>query len=174
MAKQKKSKKARVSITRNLYTVEKILSKRYMNGKVQYYLKWLGYPESENTWEPKENLKCPSLISDFEKQLALESEGEDKERQKESRDDEKLAAPKTVHYTSSKKELVCQELKVMTPSSKACANGLATSLNSTDKVTDSAEPLRSGFIKGWEAETILGATEYYGQRLFLIKWFVCL
>ena len=38
------------------YEVEKILQKRSRKGKIQYYVKWLGFSEAECTWEPEENL----------------------------------------------------------------------------------------------------------------------
>ena len=38
------------------YVVEKIIKKRIKNGKTEYYLKWVGYSDDDNTWEPKENL----------------------------------------------------------------------------------------------------------------------
>ena len=40
-----------------LYSVEKILDKRIRKGgRAEYLIKWLNYPESENTWEPENNL----------------------------------------------------------------------------------------------------------------------
>lgn len=52
------------------YVVERIIDKRTVKGKIEYYLKWKGYNDNENTWEPKENLDCPDLIEAFEKELA--------------------------------------------------------------------------------------------------------
>nr|POF17929.1 retrotransposon-derived protein peg10 [Quercus suber] len=47
------------------YVVEKILKKKGQN----YLVKWEGYPSSENTWEPKENLhNCKDLLRRFEEQ----------------------------------------------------------------------------------------------------------
>ena len=37
------------------YDVEKILDSRKINGMNQYLVKWLGYGDEENLWEPIEN-----------------------------------------------------------------------------------------------------------------------
>jgi len=39
------------------YKVEEILDERQIRNQKQYLVKWLGYPSSENTWEPTKNLR---------------------------------------------------------------------------------------------------------------------
>jgi len=49
------------------FGVDKVLEKRVSAcGKAEYLLKWLGYSESENSWEPAENI-CPTILTEFEK-----------------------------------------------------------------------------------------------------------
>ena len=51
-----------------VYSVEKVIDKCYdSNGKINYLIKWKGYDDEENTWEPMENLFCQDLILKFEK-----------------------------------------------------------------------------------------------------------
>jgi hypothetical protein len=52
------------------FVVEKILDSRVLNTgrrkKVEYLVKWLGYDDSENTWEPPSHLKnSRELVREF-------------------------------------------------------------------------------------------------------------
>ena len=50
-----------------IYEVEKIINFKYYKNKKYYLVKWLCYPISESTWEPKSNLKYVNdMIIKFE------------------------------------------------------------------------------------------------------------
>ncbi|CAA94152.1 Chromobox protein homolog hpl-1 [Caenorhabditis elegans] len=54
----------------NVFVVEKVLNKRLTRGGSEYYIKWQGFPESECSWEPIENLQCDRMIQEYEKEAA--------------------------------------------------------------------------------------------------------
>jgi chromobox protein 5 len=78
------------------YVVEKILKKRVKNGRVEYYLKWKNYPDTDNTWEPEDNLDCHDLL------IAFNAE-HDKKAKKEV-EDKKKSAPKAGPASASKEK----------------------------------------------------------------------
>jgi hypothetical protein len=58
-----------VKTFKRLYEVEAIVSKKAIKRKTFYLVKWQGYPSSENTWEPIENLENVKwMVDDFNQQ----------------------------------------------------------------------------------------------------------
>uniref|UniRef100_A0A6N2NIK4 Chromo domain-containing protein n=1 Tax=Salix viminalis TaxID=40686 RepID=A0A6N2NIK4_SALVM len=50
----------------------RVSSKSRLFGQLQYLIKWRGWPETSNTWEPLENLQsCSDVIDAFEESLRL-------------------------------------------------------------------------------------------------------
>ena len=43
------------------YEVEAIVGRRNNGGRVEYLIKWKGYSDEENTWEPESNLNDGAL-----------------------------------------------------------------------------------------------------------------
>jgi len=54
--------------TKQLYTVEKITAKRKRNNRIEYKVKWLNYPASQSTWEPRTKLiaMVPDMVNEYE------------------------------------------------------------------------------------------------------------
>ena len=48
------------------YEVEYLLNKQVIGNKMEYLIKWKGYDESFNTWEPQDLLSCPRKKGLFE------------------------------------------------------------------------------------------------------------
>lgn len=136
------------------FIVEKILDRKLINGEVYYFLKWKGFTETENTWEPEMNLDCPELIADYHKRAKQASERNETNKRPLQTNIEQEEETTTVTVVP--------------------AATVATTVAATVSATDSAKKVKRandyGYGKGLEIEKILGATDVYGELMFLIKW----
>ncbi|XP_053907575.1 chromobox protein homolog 5 [Cuculus canorus] len=122
------------------YVVEKVLDRRVVKGQAEYLLKWKGFSEEHNTWEPEKNLDCPELISEFMRKYKKMKEGDgNKQREKAEGAKRKGALPGGGDEVKAKK--------------KRETNDIAR-----------------GFERGLEPEKIIGATDSCGELMFLMKW----
>jgi len=56
------------------FEVERVLQHRFVEGELQYLIKWKYYAEEDNTWEPVSNLSgCQSLIDSYHNVIPLHS-----------------------------------------------------------------------------------------------------
>jgi len=92
------------------YSVEKVVDKRVgLKGKVEYLIKWEGYGDEDNTWEPKENLDCKDLIEIFEKKKRKSGTGaggETASKKKKWYDDRTLEPERIIGATDSSGEVM--------------------------------------------------------------------
>ncbi|XP_033150841.1 heterochromatin protein 1 [Drosophila busckii] len=134
------------------YSVEKILDRRVRKGKVEYFLKWKGYAETENTWEPEANLDCQDLIQQYE--LSRQDAANDSAKKK--------ASGRTSATSSVNKRSPRNQVSTSTVGKRARAEPEENGINGLTAGT--------GFDRGLEAEKILGASDNNGRLTFLIQF----
>jgi len=149
------------------YVVEKILQKRMVKGKVEYFLKWKGYGEEDNTWEPEENLGCPDLIAEFERDW----EAKEKKKKEAAAAAKKRPGPASASRaaaaedSSERKENKRERER---ESSSARADTGSSAKKAKTKEAGATEV--TGFDRGLHPEKIIGATDSSGELMFLMKW----
>ena len=57
------------------WEVEKILDMRTRRSQRQYLIRWKGYSDAHDSWEPWENINAPLLLAEFEKQRSAQKDG---------------------------------------------------------------------------------------------------
>ena len=123
---------------------------RVKNGRVEYLLKWKGYDDDNNTWEPEKNLDCSDLISEYE----------EKRKEKELKEKKKTVVRKRLLATESRDTKSAAEKR---PRKETGPNA------NSAKVHPIAP---TGFERGLQPEKIMEAVKSKGELMFLIKWYV--
>uniref|UniRef100_A0A8C6T2B8 Chromobox homolog 3b n=1 Tax=Neogobius melanostomus TaxID=47308 RepID=A0A8C6T2B8_9GOBI len=140
-AKQRKTEDSSVV---QEFAVEKIIRRRISNGRVEYFLKWKGFTDADNTWEPEDNLDCAELIADFNIKNAHLSENMEVEQCE----------------IMPKEEMMEQETEI------GCLQTDSSVLQPNAELSDTKSPL----ILYQEPECIIGSTDRRGELMFLVKW----
>ncbi|XP_054164075.1 chromobox protein homolog 3-like [Oppia nitens] len=186
------------------FEIDKIVDKRVdSNGKVEYWVKWKGFDETDNTWELKENLmqnlKCSSVVDQFERQLKNTTDSHNNTANHYLIDDNKVIANTTrVAKEDSTHKLSDISAKSNTKDNIMNKKGIKKNGNTSDSVTTTKRAHNKtnrklkncpndekmdqipdkvidksklkGFDRQLEADYICGATTLYGELMFLIKW----
>jgi len=179
------------------YVVEKILNRRLVKGKVEYFLKWQGFGEEDNTWEPEENLGCPELIEAFEKQwnekeAKKKAEKEAARRETASKKRERsiggsasnsvvsdyvmdTSIPPSRKSESKRESSYAWEREDMGGSTKRAktgrdsGGGMTSSSHRGSGYTPRSVEI-NGFDRGYRPEKIVGASDSSGELVFLMQW----
>ncbi|XP_047405327.1 chromobox protein homolog 7 isoform X2 [Sciurus carolinensis] len=61
------------AIGEQVFAVESIRKKRVRKGKVEYLVKWKGWPPKYSTWEPEEHILDPRLVLAYEENVSFSS-----------------------------------------------------------------------------------------------------
>lgn len=135
------------------YVVEKVLDRRVVKGRVEFFLKWKGYSDKHNTWEPEKNLDCPELISEFMKTYKKGGGS---------------TTPSSGASKSSSGPL--GRSKDSSSSKKRSSDDDEEGGSKPKKKKEDEILVARGFERGLEPEKIIGATDSCGDLMFLMKW----
>ncbi|XP_034409986.1 chromobox protein homolog 3 [Cyclopterus lumpus] len=133
------------------FVVETIIRRRIFNGRVEYFLKWKGFTDAENTWEPEDNLDCPELIQEFLRNTNFFEGNEEDQTEQE---------------LIPKEEMTEQETEISCMQSPQQALTVQSNSEPNDTQADSPANL-STYL---EPECIIGSTDRQGELMFLVKW----
>ncbi|XP_074593670.1 chromobox protein homolog 1-like [Brevipalpus obovatus] len=182
------------------YVVEKIMRKRIntATSKTEYFIKWAGWSERSNTWEPAENLSCPKLLAQFEEnceRMNVLKRSTRRSVNPEANDPQPSTSRRTRRSTritrdrspspkpsAFKENTIIEEVHDSDLQPPKTVSQLRESPEFQEMMTpemmlafdESDEPDSiEGFDRGLQPEKITGAIRFENQLLFMIKWKGC-
>lgn len=149
---------------------------------MEYYLKWKGYRNDDNTWEPEDNLDCPALIAAFEESRKKQKAGPASRKRKSSIssvDTDKSEAKEKNSKESKKEERPAKKIKKEDKNKEKekdheeGGESKKEDSKKNDKKKNNAqneEKKPEGFSRNLDPERIIGASDTSGHLMFLMKW----
>lgn len=125
-----------------VYAAEKIITKRVRKGKVEYRVKWKGWNQRYNTWEPEENILDRRLIEIFEQSQGSNTpskRGPKKKEKERNPDPESEDDDVDTAAESPERELAPEKDKKKETKISKIENKAGTSVNATDTRPESPE-----------------------------------
>ena len=182
------------SVSEQEFIVERVLKKRVTReGVIEYFLKWLGYPDSYNSWEPQELLLSNELIADYERREAKRNNSDAETTPVPSRSSLEPEASCSNSDPTINRNMDRSMNRTINPTIHSCSkskvklsrgNNLSSSLvhtsssskssySSTTKanMTDKRHHAETGFDRGLIPQKVVGVTSNSrNELLYLVKW----
>ncbi|CAL8139210.1 unnamed protein product [Orchesella dallaii] len=129
----------------DLYAVEALLDKKERGRKIFYLVKWLGYPDKFNSWEPKEYFAhCLQFVNAFDVAFSKRS-------------------------TNQNVKVKTRAVAVFSNTPTSVKQGQRRKPSKVPR-RNVAAGRKVGFEKGLQLEKILGVLKQNGELCFLMKW----
>ena len=153
----------------DIYTVEAILNKKKEGENWKYLIKWYGWPKSQATWEPLENIdNIMETVEKFNKTWDEENKSE-KDKKGENKKEIETVNQKSAEKSKSsiKKSLGRKRIEhTPNPNKKVKSNKAVVE----ESVLDITQPLQGHFKFGDKAKRIVSAKSEEPYVICTIDW----
>lgn len=150
------------------YNVEDIRAERKnpRTGVLEYLIKWENYPETQNTWEPIDNLKCPDIIQRFK-----EREKTKRKRRSSTQRDSTQTGSTTKKPRQTEEPIIVEEEIGSTTETLSSTDTGSSLTDEQQHVVAEVRIQPKGFERGLPIEDIIASCTDDNEKLFFfVKW----